>query len=174
MAYEILELIRVDTGESHIIETQLRICQGLGAYGLMPILWSENNLLYYTNAREGVPDGMGFWIRPLIRLDTSDMEIAHLGRALLSPDTVLLATWDLEPNTLTVLYLTGEELAQFSVYESEMLLVEMLWLPDGSGLIYVLANSYIAPMVSRSLLVHVSLVNLEQTVLLETNAQDVE
>jgi len=49
VAYEVLELTDIEADTTHVLATQLRNCQGLGAFGLSILHWSENNrYLYYT------------------------------------------------------------------------------------------------------------------------------
>lgn len=61
-AYEQLKLIQIDNSVAKIVDNQLRSCGGLGAFGLAGLFWSPNSsYFYYTNAREGVPDGCGYW-----------------------------------------------------------------------------------------------------------------
>jgi hypothetical protein len=71
-AYEVLNLIQLDSQNSQLVDQQLLACGGLGAYGLAGLFWSsDSRYFYYTDGREGVPDGCGgFWEQPIRRIDT--------------------------------------------------------------------------------------------------------
>jgi hypothetical protein len=69
-AYELLRLAPQGTGEWRQVDSQLINCGGLGAYGLGGLCWSpDSRYFYYTDARTGVPDGMGEWSQPVWQLE---------------------------------------------------------------------------------------------------------
>ena len=70
-AYEQLRLVRTSDGAETVVAGQLRNCGGLGTYGLEGLHWSaDSRYFYYTDAREGVPDGSeSGWERPVYRLE---------------------------------------------------------------------------------------------------------
>jgi hypothetical protein len=169
MSYEVLEITQVDTGETQVLDSQLLYCGGLGAFGLSVLFWSENNqYLYYTDAREGQPDGIvTAWLRPVNRVDMTDLSITELGGALYNLDATLLAAW--QGKELVILDTSGGELARFPAYKADGVLMEIFWLPDNTGLVYLQADSF-PPPTTHSYLVYVDTVNLEQRLLLETDS----
>jgi hypothetical protein len=79
LAYEQLRLSPSGGGESTTVAAQVINCGGLGAYGFAPLEWSaDGRYLYYTDAREGVPDGQGDWSRTILRYDTLTGVIAQV------------------------------------------------------------------------------------------------
>ena len=113
-AYEQLTLIDLDNGIEQIVASQFLYCGGLGAGGLAGLFWSENSrYFYYTDAREGVPDGCGYWVGPsFYRLEVQTRRVEYLGGGLKSPDGTMLATWQYQ---------------QFAVWDVEQ--GEMIWRP---------------------------------------------
>ena len=76
-----------------MVFSQLISCGGLGAYGLAGSFWSGTSRFYYfTNAAHGVPDGCGYWLPPLLRLDLTDWSITDLGSGTLSPNRLRMAS----------------------------------------------------------------------------------
>ena len=75
ISYERLSLIDIATDEQTEIAHQQINCGGLGAFGLAPLCWSaDSQVLYFTDAREGVPDGAGEWQRPIFQYDRTTEE----------------------------------------------------------------------------------------------------
>lgn len=98
-SYELL------TVNGHVVAEQFQHCGGMGAGGLSGLFWSQNGrFFYFTDARDGVPDGGGPWIRPIHRYDTQTGDVAALDGPVASADGRLLAggqgadlvVWDLE------------------------------------------------------------------------------
>ncbi|MDQ2690866.1 MAG: hypothetical protein M3Y68_02420 [Chloroflexota bacterium] len=171
-AYEELRVINVGSGESNVIDTQLQYCGGLGAAGLEGLFWSPNSrYFYYTDGREGVPDGCGgYWQRPILRYEISTSGTEELGGGPLSPDGTKLATW--QGKDLVIWDVNeGEELGRVS-YDIANLELEsgpgaIVWSPDNQALVYMLVESY-CPLSGQSAIVHVDLSTLEQSVVLES------
>jgi hypothetical protein len=70
VSYEQLNLLEVATQKQTEVMHQQIYCGGLGAYGLAALCWfADSQLLYFTDARQGVPDGAGEWQRPLFQVD---------------------------------------------------------------------------------------------------------
>jgi hypothetical protein len=93
-ALEQLKLVQVSKGVEKVADSQLLACGGLGAFGFEGLFWSLNSrFFYYTDASEGVPDGCGYWVKPVLRLDTTSLTVESLGGGLPSPDGMKLATW---------------------------------------------------------------------------------
>lgn len=170
-AYEQLKLIQVSGGDEKIVDNQLQYCGGLGAAGLDGLFWSLNSLFfYYTNAREGVPDGCGFWERPTLRLDINTLKIEYLGGGPVSPDGNKMATWqgiDLVVSDVN----KGTEVGRISPYilNTETGTGYISWSPDSQALVYVQPETY-CPVSGNSYTVRVDLPNLEQTFLLESES----
>jgi hypothetical protein len=99
-AYEIITLHGPD-GEV-MVDDQLINCGGLGGWGLASRGWSaDGRYFYYTNAREGTPDGGCWaWYPPLLRYDTQTGERHALGGGAASPDGNWYAALPQDPYAL--------------------------------------------------------------------------
>jgi hypothetical protein len=108
-AYEKLILMNADTGEEQLADDQLQYCGGVGTVGLDGRFWSPNSrYFYYTDAREGYPDGNGsYWVPPLIQLDVTNLNKIYLGYGPRSPDGTKIATWQSNSNELVVWDING-------------------------------------------------------------------
>lgn len=173
MSYEVLELIDSATQTRHLVADQLIYCQGLGAFGLSILHWSQNgSYLYYTDGREGYPDGAGFWLRPMYRVQISDRSATYLGGGLFSPTWDMIATWQQTADQSELLIWNaadGEQAARFASFVPSMYLLNLFWLPDSSGLVYLLGDSFMPPA-TRAYLIHASLLASHQTILLQTGS----
>lgn len=168
-AYEELRLTEVSTGTSQVVDSQLLNCGGLGAFGLEGRFWSSNSrYFYYTDAREGVPDGgCGYWERPLLRLDITDHSTEYLGMGLLSPDGTKLATW--QDFDLVVWSLDEGEIARSAALPEDAVRGPIAWAPDGEALVYLQTKEYCIPSGS-SYVVRLDLLALQPELLLESAA----
>ncbi len=165
-AYEQLKLLRVGDGIAKIADSQLQYCGGLGAFGLAGLFWSPNSrYFYYTNAREGGPDGCGYWERPIIRLDVSNLKSEYLGGGPRSPDGTKLATW--QGQELVVWDINEGEIAHISATASDAETGPITWSPDSQALAYVQFASYCS-LSGKSYVVRFDLPELRQTLLLES------
>jgi len=170
-AYEQLKLIQVNNGEEKSVDSQLQYCGGLGAAGLEGLFWSSNSrFFYYTNAREGVPDGCGFWEPPILCLDIDTLNIKYLGGGSVSPDGRKIVIWQ-EKELVVWDVNEGAEMGRISPYvlNTESGTGYISWSPDGQALVYVQPESY-CPLSGNSYVVRVDLPNLEQTILLESES----
>ncbi len=148
-AYDILRLVDASSGEEIQIADQLRFCEGLGAFGLGEIAWSANSLFYYyTDAREGSPDG-GFpgWMRTIYRFDLAARQSLEIGPAQLSPNHKEMAVSEvyaqgqhsLVPLGLTIWDLNGEKLAEYKTEFSGAGWGKhhIAWSPVNQDLVYI-------------------------------------
>lgn len=166
-SYEKLELVDNTTDETHLLAEQLINCGGLGAFGLWVQRWSENNeYLYYTDAREGAPDGLAVaWVPPISRVSIADLQVNYLGQAIFSPDLLWIAAWDQEQ--VRIVSVETDESEAFDRIPAELQMMTLIWLPDNSGLLYIQADAPIAPVL-RSTVTHIDRTTLSQTILLDT------
>jgi len=165
IAYEQLKLVQVANGDERIADAQLRYCGGLGAFGLAGLFWSPNGrYFYYTDAREGVPDGCGYWKRPIIRLDSTSLDKEYLGAGSRSPDGGKIATW--QGRELVVWNINGGEIARVPAI-AEAQPGPIAWSPDSQALAYVQFASY-CPLSGKSYVVHLDLLALKWTLLSES------
>lgn len=166
-AYERLDLIDNPSGEARLVAQQVINCGGLGAFGLWVRRWSEDGAyLYYTDAREGSPDGMvGSWVPPLWRVRMADLQVEPLGPAQFSPDGTLLAAWDQAQVRVLPVAADGNA-ASFALLPADLQLAQVTWLPDSKGLLYIQADTLFGP-VTRSTVTHIDLETSEQAVLLD-------
>jgi hypothetical protein len=147
-AYEQLKLSRVSQGTEQVVDSQLLFCGGLGAYGLEGLFWSANNrYFYYTNAREGVPDGCGYWQRPVIRVDVTNQQVEALGRGTVSPDGTKLATW--QDRELVVWDANQGEIGRATAAVQDIGPGSIVWSPDSRALVYLQVASY-CPLSGKS------------------------
>jgi hypothetical protein len=165
-SYETLAIIDLRTGETQTVAEQVINCGGLGAYGLAVRHWSDD-FLYYTDAREGMPDGMVTdWVSPLWRVQLADLEVERLGQAQFAPAGAWLVTW--EAAQISVMPVNAGTASQFAPQPQDLQIVSVRWLPDSSGIIYIQTDT---PMAStRSTVTHIDLRDMTQTVLLDTGS----
>lgn len=168
-AFEQLQLIEVADGKKKQVEDQLRNCSGLGAAGLEGLFWSSNShYFYYTDAREGMPDGCGTWEKPILRLDISTLRIERLGSGPLSPDGTKIVTR--QGNELAIRDVNeGIELGRLSTSILNNGSGNIAWSPNSQAFVYVQPESY-CPLSGKSQLVHVDVNTLEQMIILESEA----
>lgn len=169
-AYESLSLVRSADGASAVVDRQLIYCGGLGAYGFDGLFWSPNSrYFYYTTAREGVPDGCGFWQPPTWRLDVATMSTQELGFSWRSPDGAKLAAW--RDQELTLWDIDGSELGRWPAVAPNATLAALAWSPDSAAVAYLLAPSPCNQAAAdKSYLVRVNLADRSQSVLSELAA----
>lgn len=166
-AYEELRLIRADSSAEKTIDSQLQACGGVGAYGLGGLLWSSNGRhLYYTPAREGMPDGLcGYWERPLIRVDLESGESEGLSLRPISPEGTMIAMSG--ANVLVLWSIDQGEMARIPVAIRDASIRGIAWSPDSQAFVYLQTESDCYP-VGRSYLTQIELPGLEQNVLFES------
>ncbi len=167
-AYEQLQLLNASGGKE-LIDSQLQNCGGLGAAGLDGLYWSSNSrYFYYTNARDGVPDGCGYWEKPILRLNTDTLKTANLGGGPNSPDGTKIITW--QGNELVIWDKEeGIELGHLSPRFPNIGTGPIAWSPNSQAFVYVQTESY-CPLSGKSYIVHVDSSTLEQTILLESES----
>jgi hypothetical protein len=165
-AYEQLKLVQATSRDERLADDQLQYCGGLGAFGLAGLFWSPSSrYFYYTNAREGVPDGCGYWERPTIRLDVTSLNKEYLGAGPRSPEGGKIATW--QGQELVVWDINEGEIARAPAVVSDAETGPIAWSPDSRALIYVQFASY-CPLSGKSHVVRLDLPELKQTLLLES------
>jgi hypothetical protein len=143
-AYDRLQFIDTASSATHFIDGQVQACGGLGAFGLAGLFWSPNGrFFYYTEAREGVPDGCGYWTRPISRADTADGTATDLGGGPVSPDGRRLAVWD--ERDLVAYDVDSGEIGRIAAADPAAALGPIAWSPDGRSLAYVQAGAFCVP-----------------------------
>ena len=167
-AYEQLLLVDLASGEERVADEQLQSCGGLGAFGFEGRYWSpDSNYFYYTTARQGVPDGCGYWKPPLSRVDVAAPHTEYLGMGTFSTDGGKIATWNSLEQALVIWDITGSEIARFPAFASTEEPGPIIWSPDNQTLFYLQVHSW-CPLSGKSYLVEVDLLNSGQTLLLES------
>jgi len=167
--YALDELVveTIASGEGWLAAEQLQVCGGLGAYGLEVLFWSPGSRrLYYTTAREGVPDGCGLWLKPFSVVDMERRQASELGGGVLSPDGRSLALW--RASDLVVWQLDEGEVARFPLAVQELPPGPLAWAPDSSALAYLQISGVCQPE-APSHLVRVDLGSRLAHVLLTTS-----
>ena len=167
-AYEQLKLIRVVDKEEKIVDSQEIACGGLGAFGFEGLFWSSNSrYFYYTDAREGVPDGCGYWVKPVLRLDTTSLTVHSLGGGLPSPDGMKLATW--QGRELVLWDIDLGEIGRVLASAPTALTGPMAWSPDSQALVYLQLTAD-CPVSGVTYAIRLDLPELAQTILLESDS----
>ena len=166
-AYEQLKLIRISDGTESVIATQLLYCGGVGAYGFEGLWWSSNSrYFYYTDAREGSPDGLcWYWEHPIYRADVLTQETEFIGEGPLSPDQTKIAMW--REKDLVIWGLDEGELASIPAANPDAKRGPITWSPDSQSLVYLQTESDCFPF-GKSYLIRVDVFKGEQTLLLES------
>ncbi len=179
-AYDILRVARLKDAQVFTARTQLQNCGGLGAFGLGGITWSpDSRFFYFTDAREGMPDGGGFygWYQNIFRFDTNITQAEFLGAGPFSPDGNRIAAIRTElqggcrSGGLVVQDVTGQVLADFpfDLPLEGCGFSYLAWAPDGQALAYTLAICSSSGTDCQSVLYRVDFVNgqAERQALLE-------
>lgn len=166
-AYDLLKLVHLGDGVEKVVDSQLQYCGGLGAAGLAGLFWSSNSsYFYYTTAREGVPDGCGYWERPITRLDVTDLNPVYVGEGDISPDGKKIAAW--QDRDLTIWDVDGDEVGRVAAAAVTAEIGPIPWSPDGQSLVYSQIESY-CPFSGKSYIIRVDLPKLTSTVFIESD-----
>lgn len=167
-AYEELKLIDISAGVEKAVDTQLQYCGGLGAAGLAGLFWSPSSrYFYYTQARDGVPDGCGYWERPITRFNLADQSIEQLGMGPLSPDKTMIAAWQWPAKELVIGAVDSGELTRISAFAPAANIGPITWSPDGRSLVYLQAELDCYPL-GNTYVIRLDLSTLKQKLLLES------
>lgn len=156
------EQLRID---SHIIEIQFLQCGGLGGGGLGGHFWSrDSRFFYYTNAREGWPDGGYPWRRPISRYDTTTGHTAKLGLATYSPTGAHIAGE--QDGSLVVWEVEGDGEVRFVSPDDPGWINWLVWSPDSRALVYLYQTNCQDSYPCPSMLIRVDLeTQLQETLL---------
>jgi hypothetical protein len=168
-AYEQLKLVQVGSDHAVLADSQLQYCGGLGAFGLAGLFWSPNShYFYYTNAREGYPDGFcGSWSPPFLRIDVSNPVPEYLGGGSPSKDGTMLATW--QQHDLVLWDTNGKEIARIPAFSSDTEIGPVTWSPDNRSLVYLLGDLS-CTLSGISYLIRVDMPERQQILLLQSES----
>lgn len=166
-AVERLKLIGINNETETNIESVLLACGGVGAGGLGGLLWSPNNrYFYYTDAREGYPDGgCGYWARPIKRVNVESQKVEAIGGGHISPDKRKLAFW--QDKELVIWDLDEGEMARVPATMPEAFGSQIAWSPDSQSLVYLQTELDCVPS-GYSYVTRLDLSGMVQTLLLES------
>lgn len=167
-ALDVLRIVSMENQEVvQEVDSQLQYCGALGGFGLGGLFWSPSGrYFYYTDAREGQPDGCGYWVRPISRFDREDGTTQDLGAGPQSSDGSRLATW--QGGDLVVWEIDGGELGRVAAAIPEQALGPIAWSPDDQYLVYLQADQFCSP--NQSTLVRVNVADMSSEVLLASEA----
>lgn len=136
---EELRIVEDDDDAGTVVASRPLGCEGLGAAGLGPLFWSpEGDVLYYTDAREGVPDGGGgfCWDRPLWAYNLASDNAQQLtGIWALSPDETRVAMW-VERNIL-IMTLDRTSTDPFPLAVPNAQVCQIVWSPGSQAIAYL-------------------------------------
>ncbi len=120
-----------------IVGAQLIYCGGMGAYGFGGLFWSaDSRFFYYTEARDGWPDGGYPWVRPISRFDTTTGQSETLTYAVYSPDKSKLAGG--QSADLVVWDVNSDQVVRFRGQSSKAEQISWVaWSADGLELVYL-------------------------------------
>jgi hypothetical protein len=174
-SYEILKITNLKDKKEWVAETQVILCQGLGAAGLGGLFWSNNNrYFYYTRSRYGVPDGSSMgWMGSFSRFDVSTGDKLSLSGLEFSPDKLKIAAG--EGQDLVMWDLNGDEIAHFKGKDvipggsSNAWVHYFAWSPDGHSLAYIITLLPSTPSPSISLVLIANLEMGQSSLLIESN-----
>jgi hypothetical protein len=167
-ALDVMRIVNLQTQEEiQEVDSQLQSCGGLGGFGLGGLFWSPSGrFFYYTEAREGTPDGCGYWSRPISRFDSTDGTTQDLGGGPQSSDGSRLATW--QDGDLVVWEIDGGEGGRSAAAVPEQALGPIVWSPDDQYLVYLQADQFCSP--TQTTLVLVRLDDMFSEVLLASDS----
>lgn len=170
IAYEQLKLINVSDGMEQTIEDQLQNCDGIGGWGVKGLYWSASNrYFYYTDWREGNPEGCGNYIVPMIyRFDTLTDEKETIGGGHIAPDQTKLAMW--QGNEIVIWDLDQGEVGRVQSLERVRFNGEISWSPDGQSIVYLQTEWDCAPDYGKTYLTRLKLADMSQELLFEYEA----
>jgi hypothetical protein len=170
-ALDVLRIVNNTNGEIvQEVTSQFQYCGGLGAFGLGGLYWSPTGrFFYYTDAREGLPDGCGFWTRPVSRVDTMDWSVEELGGVALSQGGDKLAGWD--GSELVIWDVDGEETGRVGVAREDAAKGPIVWSPEDKYVAYLLAEQFCVPSTdNESTVVIVELSDMSEEVILTSDS----
>ncbi len=139
-ALEQLVLVSLADSTQTVLDSQFIYCGGLGASGLEGRFWtSDSQFFFYTSAREGVPDGCGFfWARPLLRVNITDPQPKRFGSSAISPDGNMIAAWI--SGQLEIWETAGGQIAAAEIPISVASNGPIAWSPDNRSVAYLLTE----------------------------------
>jgi len=137
---EQLVLINLADSMRTVLDSQFIYCGELGASGLEGRFWTnDSKFFFYTRAREGVPDGCGFfWARPLHRIEIADPEPIRFGSSVISPDGNLIAAWITDQ--LEIWETSGGQIALAQTPVTVASNGPIAWSPDNRSVAYLLSG----------------------------------
>jgi hypothetical protein len=169
-AFEQLRLTRADPPAEFVVDSQLRSCGGLGAAGLDVVAWSPNGrYLYYTDGREGVPDGGcgPNWVRPVLRADLNTRATEPVGPAQLSPDQTHLAFK--QGDVIVVWSLDEGQVGQARAAAPGVPVEDIAWSPGSKSIAYLQVGNACMPT-DTSYVGRLDLPGLEPTLLFDSQS----
>ncbi len=161
---EQLVLIRLTDSTRTVVDSQFINCGGLGASGLEGRFWtSDSRFFFYTSAREGVPDGCGFfWARPLLRVGITDPKPTRFGPSVISPDGKMIAAWI--SGQLEIWETSGGQIAMAQTPVSVASNGPIAWSPDNRSVAHLLSEEQC--MTGETYVVTVALTDMKPVLIL--------
>ncbi|MFA5787877.1 MAG: WD40 repeat domain-containing protein [Actinomycetota bacterium] len=138
---EQLILVSAADGSRSVLDTQMLNCGGLGAAGFEGLFWTPDGAhFYYTRARDGVPDGCGYWEKPLGRFNIIEGQAEYVGGGPFSPDGSRIATWI--DHSLTLWDVSGDRIGSVPHPIEDAFPGPIAWSPNGLSVAYLLSEGY--------------------------------
>ncbi|MGE5222533.1 MAG: hypothetical protein ACM3PY_08855 [Omnitrophica WOR_2 bacterium] len=140
-AYEELRLTDQESGREWVIDNQLQNCESLSAAGINVNFWSSNSrYMFYSDAREGVPDGLcGYWEPSLTRLDTANGEKKEMSVGPISPDGTMF--FSKSSDQITIWDIDRGEIFHQPLAVPGAFLAAVAWSPDSRSIVLLLTDA---------------------------------
>lgn len=103
-------------------------------------------------------------------MNLADFQVESIGQAKFSLTGAWLAAWD--QTQIKIMSASAADLTEstnFPLMSADLELVEVTWLPDSTGVIYIEADALIGG--TRNTVTHIDLETMAQTILLDTGDQ---
>lgn len=167
ISYERIDGYDHQTQTHFLIAEQSIYCGGLGAFGLEIQYWTQDEeWLYYTDAREGQPDGTmdTDWLPTLWQYHIPTASRTYLGQAKFSTDRRFLVAWN--PLPIRVYTVDSAIPITFTPMIANLAVVDILWMPTAKGFFYIQSEFPIRSE-TRSSAVYVDLTTQTQQLIIE-------
>ncbi len=137
VGYDEIRYRATPEGEPVVAARQIRVCQGLGAFGLRVLQWSpDGRYVFFTDAAQGSPDGGGCpWFGTVRRWSVDDQSTTTLGNGATSPDGDFVA--GIAEGHVIVWSWSDTAVVRAAVIEPNWPVSAIGWAPSGDRVLFV-------------------------------------